>query len=368
MLPAGDLFKHQQADFIAAIQEMRALRIMRGPHDVAAEVKAQDFGVAFLRPAALRIAGIGEGLVPVQPAQLQRPTVQMKALRGPLNVAKAEAERQAVGCGACLAGGRCPPVPPRDIFTKKKGDLGEIERRGFGRPERHAVETGDHDLADAGSAGDFKAIGVTDHHLGGAIRVDQDAHRFLIGQRVRRFDLGRSDMPFGQHRQPGIAVEARIGQIVDAAAKGRDIRVLGSVDPHGQAVRAGPQMRGQVGGDRGIAVAVAGDFRAVQPDRRVGHGRVEPQFDDLARRRVGGLDHALIGEGALVGAFVEIAQRQVHRVMGQGDRRAGQIGAGPIRVETGGKGPAGIDAGVRAHGHHSAKLPSAWRQMGLRQR
>ena len=38
MLPAGDLFEHQQADFVAGIEKMARLRIVRGAHDVALEL------------------------------------------------------------------------------------------------------------------------------------------------------------------------------------------------------------------------------------------------------------------------------------------------------------------------------------------
>ena len=40
VLPAGDLFEDQQAGFVAGVQKMRRLRIMRGAHDVAFSARA----------------------------------------------------------------------------------------------------------------------------------------------------------------------------------------------------------------------------------------------------------------------------------------------------------------------------------------
>ncbi len=45
VLPAGNLFEHQQADLVAAIEEVARLRIVRGADDVAVQIVAQDVGV-----------------------------------------------------------------------------------------------------------------------------------------------------------------------------------------------------------------------------------------------------------------------------------------------------------------------------------
>ena len=76
VLPAGNLLEDQQAEPVASVEEPGRLRIVRGAHDVEVKLVLQDFGVALLRRAAKRIAGIGEGLVPIEPAQLQRPAVE----------------------------------------------------------------------------------------------------------------------------------------------------------------------------------------------------------------------------------------------------------------------------------------------------
>src|SRR5208282_5486317 len=48
VLPAGDLFEHQQSDLVASVEKRRRLRIMRCPDDVALELAPEDVGVAAL--------------------------------------------------------------------------------------------------------------------------------------------------------------------------------------------------------------------------------------------------------------------------------------------------------------------------------
>ena len=49
VLPAGNFFQHQQADFVAGVEKMARLRIVRGAHDVAVQFVAENVGVAALR-------------------------------------------------------------------------------------------------------------------------------------------------------------------------------------------------------------------------------------------------------------------------------------------------------------------------------
>jgi hypothetical protein len=48
VLPAGNLFEHQQADLVAGVEEVARLRVVRGAHDVAVQAVAQDVGVLAL--------------------------------------------------------------------------------------------------------------------------------------------------------------------------------------------------------------------------------------------------------------------------------------------------------------------------------
>ena len=51
MLPAGNLFQHQQADLVAGVEEVARLRIVRRADDVALQIFAQDDGVLPLHAA-----------------------------------------------------------------------------------------------------------------------------------------------------------------------------------------------------------------------------------------------------------------------------------------------------------------------------
>ena len=74
--------------------------LMHTPQAETAPSVAADGRVAFLRGAAQPIAGIGKGLMPVQPANFQWPPVQQKPLRREFSGAKAE-----MGRGIILAVG-----------------------------------------------------------------------------------------------------------------------------------------------------------------------------------------------------------------------------------------------------------------------
>src|SRR6266571_2295113 len=63
VLPTGDFFQHKQSHFVASIQEMARLRIVRGTYDVAVEVVAQDAGIAALGAAGHGLSDEGKGLI-----------------------------------------------------------------------------------------------------------------------------------------------------------------------------------------------------------------------------------------------------------------------------------------------------------------
>ena len=88
VLPAGDLLEHQQAGFVAGIQEMRRLRIVRGAHEVALQVVLKNEGVAPLHPGGHGAAHVREGLVAVQPAQFQVLPIEEETLFGEAGLAE----------------------------------------------------------------------------------------------------------------------------------------------------------------------------------------------------------------------------------------------------------------------------------------
>ena len=91
MLPARNFFENEQADFIAAIQKMPRLRIMRGANKVEMQFFFQNIGVFALRAGRHGLPDIRKRLMPVQAAQFDRPAVQPEAVRRKFGGAKADA-------------------------------------------------------------------------------------------------------------------------------------------------------------------------------------------------------------------------------------------------------------------------------------
>jgi hypothetical protein len=91
VLPAGNLFEHQQADLVAGVEEVARLRIVRGADDVALQVLAQDDGVLALHAGGHGLAHPGEGLMAVEAAQLDDFAVEREALRREAGFAEADA-------------------------------------------------------------------------------------------------------------------------------------------------------------------------------------------------------------------------------------------------------------------------------------
>ena len=91
VLPSGNFFEHQQADFVAGIEEVARLRVVRGADDVALELVAQNDRIAALGTAGHGLADEGEGLMPIESAQLDDFAVQLEAVIGELGFAEAEA-------------------------------------------------------------------------------------------------------------------------------------------------------------------------------------------------------------------------------------------------------------------------------------
>jgi hypothetical protein len=96
--------------------------------------------------------------------------------------------------------------------------------------------------------------------------------RLFRTKRLGRLDLDIGDPVRRRDPQMDLTVEARVGQIVDLPAEGRNLRVLGPVDPDGHEVVAVPQMGREARLEGGVAVAVAGNLLAVHKDQGVGHG------------------------------------------------------------------------------------------------
>src|SRR5690348_2942602 len=91
MLPPGNLFENQQSEFIACVEKIWGLRIVRGTYDVALQFPFQDVGIAALRTRSHRLSDIWERLMPIEPAQLDDFSVQLEAMIRELRLAEADA-------------------------------------------------------------------------------------------------------------------------------------------------------------------------------------------------------------------------------------------------------------------------------------
>ena len=107
VLPAGNLFEHQQADLIAAIEEVARLRIVRGADDVAVQVVAQDVRVLALHAGGHGLADEGKGLMAIESAQLDDLAVEREAVIGERRFAEADAPRVFVDDLAVLSRRTC---------------------------------------------------------------------------------------------------------------------------------------------------------------------------------------------------------------------------------------------------------------------
>ncbi len=90
VLPAGNLFEHQQPEFVAGVQKCRRLRIVRRAHDVAVQLAPQNPGIAALHAVRHGAAHIGERLVPVQTDQLDAFAVEHETVWRVARLAEAD--------------------------------------------------------------------------------------------------------------------------------------------------------------------------------------------------------------------------------------------------------------------------------------
>ena len=121
VLPARNLFKHQQADLVAAVQKVGGLRVVRGAHQVALEHVFHDVGVFGLGALAHGVAHVGVALVAVEATDFDRLAIEEKALGGEARGAEAEAGAVLVAAGAGA-----------------QRDTGHIQHRAVQLPKREA--------------------------------------------------------------------------------------------------------------------------------------------------------------------------------------------------------------------------------------
>jgi hypothetical protein len=97
VLPAGNFLEDEEAYFVASIEEMAGLRIVRSANDVAMELVAEDARIAALCAAGHGLSDEGEGLMAVEAAELDDFAVQLEAVVSELGFAEAEGALVLVG-------------------------------------------------------------------------------------------------------------------------------------------------------------------------------------------------------------------------------------------------------------------------------
>src|SRR5205814_1605563 len=81
VVPARNLFEDEKAHFVAGIEEMTGLWIVRSAYDVAVEAVSQDAGIATLRAAGHGLADEGKRLMAVEAAELDDCAIELEADR-----------------------------------------------------------------------------------------------------------------------------------------------------------------------------------------------------------------------------------------------------------------------------------------------
>ena len=262
VLPAGNLFENEQADFVAGVKKVARLRIVRGADDVALELVAQDLGVAALGAAGHGLADKGKRLVTIEAAQLDDFAVQFEAVIGELGFAKAEA-----------AG-----VFVQHLRAAAQADAGGVEIAVFQLPELDSAKLVEmNGRARPGSLRPLAMLAPAarlsrrrDRHRAVRRRASVHLSRLPDAERNRSTStsgVGEStffranenvlDKGRGHDSQRDFAVNAAEGEIVDFVSERRNVGALGGIDIDGENVfSVEVEVRRQLEGERRVSAFV----------------------------------------------------------------------------------------------------------------
>ena len=215
MLPAGDLGKDHQAQPVALVDEVGALGIVGGAHGGAAQLLLQDAGVLPLEALRRGVADVGIALVPVQAPEIALLPVEEEALGPKLHRAEAKEGLLRIQHPAALVQQLRPGQIALGLFRAPGLHPGNAQ--GEALPPRLARQA---------------ALPVPDGEAHRGVRAAQ-LQPGLQQVQLRGVDEQILDpVPIAQV-QPGLPIEAAVGQIVDHKAEGRDLAVLGAVQLNG---------------------------------------------------------------------------------------------------------------------------------------
>src|SRR3954471_18608720 len=201
---------------------------MRCSHNVAFELVAQDLCVASLGASRHRLSYIGEGLVTVKPAELDRLSVQLKTMIRELRLSETKS----------------PRVFINNLCTSQQTDPHRIQLPVFEVPQfdsaqRCNIQRVSNRLRQKTGLGHLSRR-LRDHiltieHLGlqcewaRRFQMLQEAIYFKRGMREYVFRANRNilDERRRNREQRDLAIDSSEGQIVDLVSEWRNIRPLG---------------------------------------------------------------------------------------------------------------------------------------------
>ena len=336
MLPARNFFQHQKPHFIARIEEVPRLRIVRGTHDVALQLLAQNIDITALAATGHRLANPGERLMPVQSPQLDDLAVEFESVVGELSVAESDAAmiqidhlaspQQANMHGVEVRVGEIPELDAAQSF--------EVNRVGHGVCDRFGFGNGGSSLRHNGVA--VAQLNFQRQRFVRGLQVLQE--NVHVQRRVRAehvLGLGKNvfDENARNHAQRNLAVDAAEGEVINLVAKRRDVRALAGVDIHGQHVVA---IRIEVGrkvkAEGRVAASIFAEARAIDPHRRSGHDAFKIDEHVLAGRFRRKLEAAAVERSKLVGLFVKAVPGEPH--VGVRNHDALEVGIVEVAVVT----------------------------------
>src|SRR6185369_16906459 len=93
VLPARNLFEHEQTILVTRIQEVRRLRIMRRAHNVALQLLLENPRIAFLHARRHRLADERKSLMSIETTELHVFAIQEETIRSETRFPKASTGR-----------------------------------------------------------------------------------------------------------------------------------------------------------------------------------------------------------------------------------------------------------------------------------
>ena len=379
VLPAGDLGEYQQSQFVAAVDKMLRLGIVRGAHGVEPQLALENVGIQPLHRARHRVADVRIALVAVEPDQLQFPAIEVKPVCGEHRAAEAEGRLRAVEHGFALpqlgherverGAERVPQLRAGQLQVERRGLLqieGNVGHRGdlFGQDpfaEEHLLAQGKFlVIAWLCAVEPHTAVdGSCKGHGAGSLRAGPALQQALPLRDLRQNEH-IVDPALLLDLQSNLTVKPAVGHIVDHIAERWDVLLLPAVHADGQQRLAAVGKRiGQLHAEGRVAAVVLGELFPAAVDLRTVSRRADGEKHALAAPCLRHVQRAPVAADHLIDAFVKVVigrltagVRQFHRH--NTEALAAQEGVVPVLGEF----PRAVECDSFCHGFpHSTPLP-----------